>query len=151
MNGGLKRSENCSRRKSSAKISDFLDVELNLNTGKFKPIRKLNDHPIYINPKSNHPKIIIKQLPKMITHRISTLSSDKKTFDNEIGLYEKALKNSGHNCKLNYVPPEPTKKRVRTRKILYFNQALKRVGNLRLSDFSLNIARLAHISTSELS
>ena len=57
----------------------------------------------------------------MIAHRISTLSSDKETFDNEIGLYEKALKNSGHNCKLNYVSPEPTKKRVRTRKILYFN------------------------------
>ena len=105
----------------AAKITDFLDVELNLNTGKFKPFRKPNDHPIYINSKSNHPKIIIKQLPKMIAHRISTLSSDKETFDNEIGLYEKALKNSGHNCKLNYVPPEPTKKRVRTRKILYFN------------------------------
>ena len=116
-----KRSENCSRRKSSAKITDFLDVELNLNTGKFKPFGKPNDHPIYINSKSNHPKIIIKQLPKMVAHCISTLSSDKETFDNEIGLYEKALKNSGHNCKLNYVPPEPTKKRVRTRKILYFN------------------------------
>ena len=96
-------------------------MNLNLNTGKFKPFRKPNDHPIYINFKSNHPKIIIKQLPKMIAHRISTLSSDKETFENEIGPYEKALKNSGYDCKLNYMPPEPNKKRVRTRKILYFN------------------------------
>ena len=40
----------------------------------------------------------------MIAHRISTLSSDKETFENEIGPYEKALKNSGYDCKLNYVP-----------------------------------------------
>ena len=31
------------------------------------------------------------------------------------------------------------------------SQALKRGGNLRLSDFSLNIARLAHISIAGLS
>ena len=50
----------------SALITDFLDVELNLSTREYKPYWKPNDNPIYINAKSNHPNIIIKQLPKMI-------------------------------------------------------------------------------------
>ena len=47
----------------SALTTDFLDVELNLSTREYKPYRKPNDNPIYINSKSNHPNMIIKQLP----------------------------------------------------------------------------------------
>ena len=42
---------------------DFLDVSLDLRTGKYSPFRKPNDTPLYIHCKSNHPPIIIKQLP----------------------------------------------------------------------------------------
>ena len=47
----------------STLTTDFLDVELNLSTREYKPYRKPNDNPIYINSKSNHPNMIIKQLP----------------------------------------------------------------------------------------
>ena len=51
--------------------TDFLDVVLNFNTGKFSPFRKPNDNPLYINIRSNHPPTITKHLPLMIEKRIS--------------------------------------------------------------------------------
>ena len=38
------------------KQADFLDVTLDLPTGKFWPYRKPNNDPLYINAKSNHPQ-----------------------------------------------------------------------------------------------
>ena len=106
----------------SAHVTNFLDVELNLTTGKHKPYRKPNDHPVYIHAKSNHPTTIIKNLPGMIEHRISSLCSDKEIFDNEIGLYQKALNDSGYKCQLKYVTTEITsKKKSRSREVTYFN------------------------------
>ena len=60
---------------ANMKTTDFLDFEMDLNTGKVKPYRKPNNHPKYINVESSHPKTTIKSLPKMIQTRLSTLSS----------------------------------------------------------------------------
>ena len=50
------------------------------------------------------------------------LSSNKEIFDAEKGPYEKALKDSGHTESLEYIPPNTyTKKRVRRRKVMYYN------------------------------
>ena len=51
--------------------TDFLDVSFNLATKKYFPFRKANNTPLYINAFSNHPPTTIKQLPKMISKRIS--------------------------------------------------------------------------------
>ena len=51
--------------------TDFLDVTFNLLTGKYFPFKKINNKPLYINAKSNHPHTIIKELPKMINKRLS--------------------------------------------------------------------------------
>ena len=40
---------------SNLKVVDYLDVTLNLTTGKYYPFRKPNNNPMYINAKSNHP------------------------------------------------------------------------------------------------
>ena len=56
----------------SALTTDFLDVELNLSTREYKPYRKPNDNPIYINSKSNHPNMIIKQLPILQIFPVNT-------------------------------------------------------------------------------
>ena len=77
--------------------TNFIDVELNLATGEFKPYRKPNDSPVYINANSNHPKTITDQLPKMIEYRLSSLSSSAKVFENEVGPYQRALDNCGYN------------------------------------------------------
>ena len=45
---------------------NFLDISLNLNEASYRPYRKPNDHPQYINRNSNHPPSINKQLPQNI-------------------------------------------------------------------------------------
>ncbi len=51
-------------------VVNFFDVTFDLNNGKFKPYRKPNDDPLYINRHSNHPPSIIKQLPTSINKRM---------------------------------------------------------------------------------
>ena len=56
---------------SNLKIVNYLDVTLNLSTGKYQPYRKPGNYPLYINAKSNHPPSIIKYLPASNSNRIS--------------------------------------------------------------------------------
>ena len=79
---------------SGIKFKNFLDVTFDLSTGKYKPYRKPNDDPLYINKHSNHPPSILRQLPTSINKRISTLSSDKQTFEDAAPAYQSAL---GHS------------------------------------------------------
>ena len=47
---------------SNLEVVDYLDVTLNLTTGKYYPFRKLDNDPLSINAKSNHPPTI-RQIP----------------------------------------------------------------------------------------
>ena len=102
--------------------TDFLDIRLNLETNEYRPYRKPNDRPIYINVKSNHPPNIIKAIPKMIENRLTNLSSNSKVFEEEKSIYVKALKDSGHPSNLEYNPDHKKKKeRKRKRNPIYYN------------------------------
>ena len=54
--------------------TDFLDLNLDLQSAKYWPYRKPNSEPLYIDARSNHPPSIKKHLPTMIANRISTNS-----------------------------------------------------------------------------
>ena len=73
-------------------VTDFLDVMLDLRSGKYYPYRKPNNELLYVHAKSNHPPNIIKQLPGMINQRISGLSFNEEEFNKAIPPYEDALK-----------------------------------------------------------
>ena len=45
---------------------NFLDVTFNLNSGLYKPCKKLNDQLLYVTTSSDHPPQVIKQLPNSI-------------------------------------------------------------------------------------
>ena len=66
---------------ANKKCVDFLDITLNLSTGKHMPYTKPNNTPLYIHTKSNHPPTIIKNLPESVNKRLSDISSDKESFD----------------------------------------------------------------------
>ena len=104
---------------------DFLDTTLNLKDGSYKPYRKPNDTPLYIHKLSNHPPNIIKNLPDMINKRLNDISSNKEVFDEAKGDYERALKSSGYDRKLEYIhdktSPAAKTRRQRQRKIIWFN------------------------------
>ena len=88
---------------SNLHVVNFLDVTFDLSTGKYKPYRKPNDDPLYINKHSNHPPSILRQLPTSINKRISTLSSDKQTFEDAAPAYQNALGHSNFSHKLEYI------------------------------------------------
>ena len=100
--------------------TDFLDVHFNLQNGIYKPFRKPNDTPLYVNAGSNHPPNIIKQLPLMIGRRISDISSNKAEFDKASREYNDALSKSGYKEKIIY-QETPKQKKNRSRNILWFN------------------------------
>jgi len=109
---------------SNLKIVNYLDVTLNLSTGKFCPYRKPDNYPLYINAKSNHPPSIIKHLPATISTRISSLSCDADEFNKASRVYNDALKTSGYRECLQYARnnnQSSHRRRNRPRNIIWFN------------------------------
>ena len=80
---------------TNLKTVDFLDASFDLNQSVYKPYRKPNNNPIYIDNNSNHPPNILKQLPKSIVKRISDTSSNEEIFNRSINVYKEALNESG--------------------------------------------------------
>ena len=88
---------------SNNKIVNFLDVTLDLSNNSNKPFIKTDQHPSYINVNSNHPKNIIKQVPKAVNLRICKLSANEKIFKESSKMYIDALKNSGFKKEFMYL------------------------------------------------
>ena len=108
----------------SAKEVNFLDVTLDLTTETYKPYRKPNDQPLYVNVKSNHPPNVIKQVPLGINKRLNSISSREADFNIAKHEYQKALNDSGHKHELTF-SQEPQmkkdKKNNKGRKIYWYN------------------------------
>ena len=105
---------------TNLQVTEFLDVVLDLRNGKYYPYRKPNDTPLYIHAESNHPPSITKQLPMMISRRISDISCNEEEFDKAKRDYNEALSKSGYRDKIKYEETHQRKKN-RKRKILWFN------------------------------
>ena len=85
---------------TNLKAVNFLDVTLNLTTGKYQPYNKPDNNPLYINILSNYPPNIIKNLPDNISKRINNLSANETTFNKSKDLYNNALVESGFEHKI---------------------------------------------------
>ena len=106
----------------NAKTTDFLDVTLDLETGRYFPYRKSNDRPLYINKSSNHPPNILRNLPAAISRRVSSISCDQQAFLEAAPTYEEALAASGFPGEMKFIPAnQQTKKRQRQRNVTWFN------------------------------
>ena len=79
---------------------DFLNVNLNLKEGVYKPYRKPNNEILYVSKKSNHPPTVVKNIPKSIGTMLSTLSSNKEICVKASGDYMEALLKSGYDQKI---------------------------------------------------
>ena len=100
-------------------ITDFLDITLDLRSGKYSPFRKPGTKPLYVHSKSNHPPTVIKEIPKMIEKRLSDLSYDEQEFNKVKSTYEEALASSGHRSELQFQQPSQ-KKKNRHRSVIWF-------------------------------
>ena len=111
---------------TNLKTINFLDVTLNLTTGKYQPYNKPDNDPLYINILSNQPPNISKNLPDNISKRINTLSADETTFNKSKDLYNNALAESGFKRKITFQEQQNTSTVIyntknRKRKIIWFN------------------------------
>ena len=102
---------------------NFLDVNLDLDSGFYSPFMKENNTIQYVNKSSNHPPSITKNLPAGINRRLSSISANETIFRDAITPYQKALNESGYKYNLKFEPIVQTgfKKRNRGRKITWFN------------------------------
>ena len=101
-------------------LADILDVTFDLKSGIYYPYRKENNGILYIHKQSNHPPSIIKQIPSMISKRVSDISCDSDHFNKAAPDYNTALKKSGFNENIKY-SPRKLKQRNRNRQIIWFN------------------------------
>lgn len=110
--------------RANLQIVQYLDVELDLKSGQFRPYRKPNSDPLYINRNSNHPPSVLKQVPASINRRLSDISSSAEVFDQAAPAYEAALRNSGFDTKLAFEVCDRSQqksKRKRRRKTIWYN------------------------------
>ena len=122
---------------ANCKKVHFLDITMELDTGIYHPYMKENDHPVYVNTCSNHPPMVLKNIPMGVNRRLSNISSSKEVFDTFKTPYQEALNKSGHKHTLEYTPTKEltTRRKNRRKKETVFNHP-----------FSLNVVSRARIS-----
>ena len=107
---------------ANKKIINFLDATFNLNRSTYQPFTKPNTSLLYVHGERNHPPITTKNIPAGINKRLSSLSSDKASFDQAPPPYQKALDASGYHYTLQYEPAKTSKRKNRQRNsILWYN------------------------------
>ena len=87
---------------ANKKVTEFLDITLDLHIGSYKPYKKPNDTISYIHCQSNHPPSIIKNLPKGIETRLSTNPANADIFQEAAKPYNNVLKYNGHKEERKY-------------------------------------------------
>ena len=102
---------------------NFLDVTLDLQSGKHYPYTKEGNVPLCVHKKSNHLPSILKNIPESINKHLSEIFSDKESFETAKDTYQDALNKSGYNYNLSYrnAPPETKHRKNRPRNITWFN------------------------------
>lgn len=109
---------------TNTKVTNFLDVTLDLNNGCYKPYTKDLCNIKYVSKLSNHPKTILDNLHKSVQFRLSTNSSNKDVFDKAKTKHTEALELSHHKVNLEYLDlnKEGNKKRKHHKcRIIWFN------------------------------
>ena len=92
----------CITSQTNITSANFSDITLNLTTESYKPYRKYNDQPLYIDTYSNHSRHIIKTLLNTISKRIFLLSSTKTDFKEAAPIYIEVMKQAKHACQIKY-------------------------------------------------
>ena len=112
---------------TNLKIVNFLDLTLDLKCGKYFPFRKPGDTPVYVHKMSNHPPVIIKNIPAAVSRRITDISSDKAAFDQAAPVYNSALKASGYSESITFLenrkqaPTDIRRSKKRSRNVIWYN------------------------------
>ena len=78
----------------------------------------------YVHLQSNHPPAILKNIPKAINQRLSTITSDENNFLAAQRVYQEAIRSSGYNYNIQFnkeAVREPDNNRRQNRNIIWYN------------------------------
>ena len=100
---------------------NFLDVSFDLQSKSNIPFLIPEDTPLFKNIRSNQSSNMHKEIPKMISDRISRTSSVPTKFNKAAQVYNTALKTSGYKKNIEYQKIEAKQKNSRKRNMLWFN------------------------------
>ena len=105
--------------------ANYLENNFDLTKDIYKPYRKPNDEPVYINRHSSHSPNIIRQIPLSVSSRIPNISSNQSIFNSSIPMYKEVLTKSGFNDDIIYTPGiqsnNSERKNTKKRKVIWFN------------------------------
>ena len=126
------------------KITNFLDITLNLTKGSYQPFSKTNNKLLYVDKRSNHPPTILKQIPVSVNKRISNISDCDATFQKAAPEYEKALKESGYQYQMKYEPSPPNNetRRTRNRQVIWYNPPFCKSVKTNIGRKFLNLVKI---------
>ena len=103
----------------------------------------------YVHRESNHPPVTTKNIPAGINKRLSSLSSDKASFDQAAPPYQKALDENGYHYTLHYEPTTTAKRKNRQRNnILWYNPHLAKMSAPTSDTNQLSIYTLSDLGDS---
>ena len=94
--------------KANKQTISFLDITFNLNKNTYQPFTKPNTTLTwctYVHREINHPPTTTKNSPAGINKRLSSLSSDKTSFNQVTPPYQKELDECRHQYTQHYEPP----------------------------------------------
>ena len=97
-----------------------MNVTFDLRTHKCYRYRKDSNQLLYIIKQSIHPPTIIKQIPSMVSRRISDISCNKEYFDKATPAYNNAFKIVGFNENIQFTSTAPPR-RNHNRKAIWFS------------------------------
>ena len=93
----------------------------------------MNTSLLYVHRESNHLPITTKNIPAGINKQLSSLSSDKASFDQAAPPYQKARDESGYHYTLQYEPAKTSKRKNRQRNNILWhfpkNHKLRKIFN----------------------
>ena len=100
-------------------LGDFVFVD----ESTYQPFTKPNTTLDNVHSESNYPPTTTKNILVGINRRLSSLSSDKASFDQAAPPYQKALDECGYRYTLHYEPPTTNKRKNRRQRnnILWYN------------------------------
>ena len=115
--------------KCNVKTVDYLDISFDLNTSIYKPFKKSNNKPLYINESSNHPPPMLKQIAKSVSKRITANSCNEDIFRKSVPFYNSILQDCGFNESIKYCPEDSVSSRRGknlSRNIIFYNPPFRR-------------------------
>ena len=76
---------------ANKKVVNFLDVTLDLNKQSYGPFIKPNNKPLYVHRESNHPPLILKNIPLAVNRRLNEISSCKDSFEEAAPVFQEQV------------------------------------------------------------